>query len=290
MNRSPKTIGVFQILLASVGFGFLGTFSRLAKAEGIETGTLLTYRFALASLILFAYLFLFRRNHLKISKKEFLLCLGLGVCGYTVFSTLYFTSIQTVSIALAALLLYTYPFWIMVLHFLFGHRPHPSEIVLLTSALLGMVLLLWGPLQMQSTVGILCGLGAAITYAIYILVSEKHQKNSDVLASSFYIILFAALGLWIAHSPLQLPPWELHPKTLWIIFGIATISTIGPLTLVLASLQNLNSRTVSLLSLTEPVTAILLSSLIFSESLTAIQWVGATIVLVTLGLKASLPV
>lgn len=288
MNLSRKTLGVFQIVIASLGFAFLGTFSRLAREEGLSTGTLLTFRFSLATALLFIYFLLSNPLRLKLTRKDILISLALGLFGYTIFSTLYFSAMQSLSLALAALLLYTYPFWILVLRIFQGRRPPRNEAALLAAALVGMGLLLWGPMQMTSTLGILSGIGSAISYSIFILASEKYQQKVPALAASWYVMLAASIGLWAIHSPLSHSVTELSQQAWLILLGISVVSTIFPLVLVLLSLQKIESSTVSLLSLTEPLAAIFLSSFLFSENLSSLQLIGAAIVMIALGLKTKL--
>lgn len=156
------------------------------------------------------------------------------------------------------------------------------------TALSGMLILLWGPLQANSMLGVYCGLGSAITYSIYVLITEKHQADVEALPASLYVISFAALGLWIYHSPLELSPMQFSPKAWVILLGISTVSTILPISLVVLSLQKINSSTVSLLSLIEPLTAVVLSMVIFQEKLTPIQGIGAVIVFGCLWMKSKL--
>ncbi|MGZ5279984.1 MAG: EamA/RhaT family transporter, partial [Pseudobdellovibrionaceae bacterium] len=57
MNRA---LGFFYVLLAGVGFGFLGIFGRIAFQSGMNVGELLTWRFTAAALLLWIGLFLFK--------------------------------------------------------------------------------------------------------------------------------------------------------------------------------------------------------------------------------------
>lgn len=274
MNR----LGVIQILLASFCFGFLGLFSRWATQLGLTTGFLLTYRFAFAFLGLGLFLLLTRPRVLILTRNQFVLSLALGLLGYAVFATLYFWSIEQVSIPLAAMLLYTYPFWIYFFHLLMGHKLQRKEWTALSIASLGLVLLLWGQVTVNSFTGILFGLGSAITYAIYILVSHRHQQNQSPWAVSVYVMMGSSLGLFLFHRP-SLPPWQMSLEQTGLVLGMALLCSVVPLSLVLSSLQKIPSTRVSLLSLFEPVTAALAAALIFNETLGSIQILGALLVL-----------
>ena len=91
------------------------------------------------------------------------------------------------------------------------------------------------------------------------------------------------MALAIFHQP-ETQSWKevlmgFEPTQGKIILGMALITTIFPLTLVLASLQKLPSPYVALVSMLEPVTAALAGWIILNEALTWNQMLGSLIVL-----------
>ncbi len=70
-----------------------------------------------------------------------------------------------------------------------------------------------------------------------------------------------------------------------IIAGIAIVSTIGPLALFLAGLQRLPSGKASIVVMIEPVVAAGAASLLLGEHLSAIQLLGALLVMISLALN-----
>lgn len=281
-----RLTGILQIVLGSVGFGFLGLFGKWAFQAGLSIGELLSFRFALAALSLWVLFILFRPNLLKLSLQQIFISSVLGVLGYAVFATLYFTSIKGVTVALAALLLYTYPFWVSVInHFLFGEKMKSSEWACLVGALFGLMVLLWGQIEIRTWQAVFAGLASGITYAIYIVFSGRMQKNITPISSSVYVITAAAVALWLYHQPSLVVLKNLNQQQFLIIAGMALFATILPMTLVLASLQKLRSNDVSLLSMVEPVTASLAAMFLLGEELSLRQWIGASIVLTSLAIS-----
>ena len=118
-NLSPRLRGTLEISIASMGFGFLGIFGKWAFQSGLSVGEFLSYRFTLAALLLWIVLLLFKPDWVRLTKKQTLIAALLGIFGYAFFSTLYFEAIEGLSVTLAALLLYTYPFWINIFSHLF---------------------------------------------------------------------------------------------------------------------------------------------------------------------------
>ncbi|MGZ3746189.1 MAG: DMT family transporter [Pseudobdellovibrionaceae bacterium] len=285
MNRK-QLIGIFEIALGSLGFAFLGIFGKWAFASGLSVGTLLTYRFIIAAALLWIGLLIFNRNKIYISRSQFLISAGLGIFGYAVFATLYFSAVQGMSVGLAALLLYTYPFWVSLLgHFILRERMSHSQWLLLLGAFLGVTFLLWGQFHLHDLKALMAGLGSAMTYAIYILFSARYQKNVKPISSSLYVTTFAALALAIYHHP-PLQFWKILNAHQWqIVVGIATVSTIFPMTLILAGLQKLKSSQAALVTMLEPAAAAIAAGLLLHETMSALQIVGATLVMACLALS-----
>lgn len=284
MNRA---LGFFFVLLAGIGFGFLGIFGRIAFQSGMTVGELLTFRFFTAAVLLWLGLFIFKRQLVVLSARQILISCALGIGGYAVFSTLYFKSIEGVSVPLAALLLFTFPLFVnLASHFVLKERMSRNQFFSLLLASLGLGILLWGPLVVSSNEAVFYGLGAAIVYAIYVVVSGKVQQNVPPLSSSLYVITAAGIALFLFHQPDLSRIAEFNVKQLTSIIGLAIVSTIGPLTFFLAGLQRLPSSQASIIVMVEPVVAAFAAGLILGEHLTNFQLVGAGIVLSALVLNA----
>lgn len=282
-----QALGFIYVLLAGVGFGFLGIFGRLAYQSGLNVGELLTFRFTLAAIILATGLLIYNPKLLKINLKQFGISSGLGIFGYAVFSTLYFKSIEGISVALAALLLFTFPIFVSLgSHFILKERMPRRQIVSLVLACAGLVVLLWGPLVVHSLSSVIFAITAALAYSVYVLVSGRFQQKVPPLTSSLYVTISAGIALFIFHQPsfARVPQLTLHQHL--IILGISVVSTIGPLTLFLAGLQKLSSAKASIIVMIEPVVAALAAWVLLNEQLTPQQLVGGGVVLLALFLNA----
>jgi drug/metabolite transporter (DMT)-like permease len=282
-NTRLRQLGLLQVALAGFSFGFLGIFGKLAFASGLKLGELLAYRFVLAALILAAGLACLSRRRLFASRRDIAISAGLGLLGYAVFSTLYFKAIEGVSVALASLLLYTYPAMVALGARVFLKEPlaRPQWLALF-AALIGLGLLLYGDTQIHSYSAVACGLLAAASYSAYILISSRLQSSVDSLTSGFYVMTFAAIGLFVFHRPSTSLLFELDLRQALILVGIAVICTVGPLVLFLSGLQKLGNTEASLLSTLEPVTAALAGAIVFGERMSALQLCGGFLVLAAL--------
>lgn len=273
-------LGWTEILLAGICFGFLGIFGRLASANNIPIGELLSGRFVVAASLLWLWSLCFNREILRLPRRQILISCLLGVCGYAVFSTMYFRCIEGVSVAVAAMLLFTFPIFVNLGAFFILKHPMPrKQIAGLVIACLGLVMLLWGDFSVSKMSAVFWGLGAAIVYALYVLISGEVQREVNPLSSSLYVISAAALTLLVIHRPDLARMLNYELKQQLIILGIAIVCTLAPLTLFLAGMQKTTSSKASIIVMIEPVTAALAGWLLLGEVLSARQMLGGLIVL-----------
>lgn len=279
-------LGYFQVLAAGICFSFLGVFGKLSYSNEISIGELLTWRFLIAAVILWLYALIFDRNKIKISLRQFITSALLGLLGYAVFSTMYFESIKGVSISLAAMLLFTFPLFVNLGSYLFlKEKQTHKQWLSLAIACIGLVSLLWGDIFVNNKISVIMGIGAGLTYSIYVLASGQFQKNIHPISSSLYVISFAAFGLATYHQP-DLPRiLNFNLIQLQIVIGIAIICTIAPLSLFLAGLQKMKSSQASIVVMVEPVSAAFLGWLVLGESFALQQWVGSTLILFSIYLN-----
>lgn len=275
--------GVFFILMAGICFGSLGIFGKLFIKAGLEAGTVLSIRFLFASFLLgicfFGLKITKKIDLFKVSKNQFFTCVLLGVLGYAVFSSFYFISFKYLSVGVSAMLLFTFPVFVFLGSVAFFRHPFDKRVgVALLIALLGMFLLLKDEFEVKNALGVYAGMGAAITYAAYVLLSSRFQKNIHPLTSSFYVMLAAGICLALMHQPSIedfIGPQFTH---LHMFLGLSIIGTIAPLSLFLAGLQRIPGPQASILVMIEPITATFLAFLFFAEKMSLLQLTGIGLV------------
>jgi drug/metabolite transporter (DMT)-like permease len=288
-NPGTRSRGVAQVLASGIGFGTLGYFGKAAYAIGFAPGELLSLRFAISSLLLGTALVISRPRALRISRRGLLSCLTLGVFGYALFASCYFEALKGLSASLAALLLYAYPVLVSLGgYFIFGERVGRRDWLALPLVLAGLLFLIFGDpmggdpmadLTINRPLMISFGLASALFYALYILGSRKLLTHHDALGTAFYIQLFAALALAPLHLRAPGHIWALVAQGWVPLLGLAALSTALPITLFLAGLQKLSSTEASILSASEPVSAVLVASIALGERFSLEQLLGGAIVL-----------
>lgn len=284
---SSRQKGLIEVILSGICFGFLAYFGKLAYAHGLKPGEFISLRFVIAALILGVFLFLQKPQNLKLPKKALSRCVVLGILGYAVFSSCFFQALIGLSASLTVLLLYTFPLFVTVGAALFLGEPISRfGLMALVVTGTGLVSLVTGDVQVTHRVAILFGIGSAVFYSLYILLSKKWLVHQNPFITTFYIQLFAALVLSLIHLH------DFHRivfilKTAWLpVLGSAVISTIFAMSLFLSGLRRLTSSETSILSTTEPVVALLVAYVFLNERFLPWQIFGAVLVLTGLVLTA----
>jgi drug/metabolite transporter (DMT)-like permease len=277
VRANQRLLGGIQVIAAGICFGFLGIFGKILYATGLNVGEVLTLRFSAAALILILTTLVTRPRLLRIDREQTIVCAGLGIFGYAVFATFYFKAFEGLSASLAALLLYTFPSMVTVGAWLWlGEKINLKQKFAVAIAAFGCAALVWGEITVRSWLAFAFGLGSALTYSIYILVSRRWQKNIHPVTSGIYVIIFAAFGLMIFHQPhLKV----LDVKQIEYVLGLAIICTILPMILFLSGLQKLSGAEASVLSTIEPIAATVYSYIIFGDQLGLGAMIGGVCIL-----------
>lgn len=288
MRQHARRTGLFEILFSGLCFGFLGVFGKWAFAAGLTAGEYLAWRFLFASAGLGLFLLVRRPEALALPRATVLRCLALGIGGYAVFSSCFFTALGGLSASLTVLLLYTYPVLVSVgAALLFGEKLRAPQWAALPLVMIGMLLLVWGEFRVRDPRYLLIGIGSAVFYAAYILASSRWLRDVPALSSTFYIMLGAGLTLAVIHLRVNHLPQGANP---WLVVAAtAFLSTLLAMAFFLSALQKISSAEASILSAAEPVTGIALAGLFLGEMLRPAQWLGGALVLGGMILVATAP-
>lgn len=275
LNR--ELLGTLLILISAVSFGLMPIFARLAYADEVGVGELLLIRFLFASIIMGIFLRL-TKKFIRPKGRQILILLGLGGIAYFLQATLYFTSLRYIQVSLVALILYSYPALVTIGSITLGwEKPSRRIAAGLLLALIGVVFVAYAGVGIE-LYGVLLAAGAAITYSIYILISSRALKGLSGEAAIFYVIIGAAVsfsltgllegGIHLAWRP---EGW------IWVIL-ITLVCTCLAATTFFQGLRLIGPTKSSILSVMEPVTSIIIASIMFGELLNFQQLVGGVLI------------
>jgi drug/metabolite transporter (DMT)-like permease len=279
----PAT-GVLLCLASATAFGAMGVFGKLAYAEGTTVGTLLAARFGLAAVLLWLFVSVTDRARWlrSISRRDAGIALALGAVGYGAQAGGYFAALKRLDASLLALLVYTFPVMVTVTAIALRREPASRRtLIALALASTGLVLVLAGAAAgALDPLGTALGLGAAVVYTAYILISEGVAARLGPLALSTLVCTGAATTLTLTGlAGGDLDPGRVSAAGFGWLGGLAVVSTVGAIALFFAGLRRVGPSAASILSTLEPVVTVGLAFVAFGESLGPAQLAGGALVL-----------
>jgi drug/metabolite transporter (DMT)-like permease len=277
-------IGVVHCLTSAAAFGAMGIFGKLAYDEGVTVGTLLSVRFTIAAALF--WLLVAATGRLRelrrLPRRDLGLALALGAVGYGAQAGGYFTALGRLDASLLSLLLYTFPVMVTVAAVALGRdRFSGRTVAALVLASAGLVLVLAGAAAGSlDPLGTALGLGTAVIYSVYILVSEGVVDRMSPLLLSTLVASGAAGTLTISGVVTGgLRPMDVTAEGYGWLVGIAVVSTVIAISLFFAGLERVGPSAASILSTIEPVVTVGLAFAVFGEQLGPVQLVGGLLVL-----------
>ena len=271
-----RLTGVLLVTASAASFGVMPILSKYAYDDGTEPVGLLAVRFTVAAAALGAIVAL--RRLPRPEPRTLVALLLLGGVGYLVESLAYFEALTRTSASLVALLLYLYPSLVVVLSaVVFRERPSAITAGCVAASLTGTALTI-GPVGGGELPGVLLGLLAALSYAIYIVVSARVVRPLSPLVAGAWVMTGASVSyvvLALVRRP-QLPP----TADAWAAtITIALLCTVVAMVTLFAGFARLGAPDASVVSTVEPVVTVALAALLLDERLNPLQLAGGVVVL-----------
>ncbi|MDN7240768.1 DMT family transporter [Planococcus sp. N028] len=273
------------VLIAAAAslWGIIGLFVSGLYEMGFTATQVVAIRAISASCFLVLYALLKNRHSLKIKVVDSKYFIGTGIISIVLFNWCLFKAIEETSISVATILLYTAPVFVTLFsRILFKEALTPRKIGALAITLVGCSLVIGVLPGMNETIsfyGLLLGLGAGLFYALYSIFGKYALQKYDSLTVTVFTFLFAAAaitpfsGIWQMTSLLQNP-------SVWLYaFGIGLFSTVLPFLFYTKGLEIIESSRASIIATIEPVVAVVVGIMIFSEHLNLWQYIGISFVI-----------
>lgn len=253
-------------------------FARFAYAHGANVFGVLIPRFWIAGILL-AIVVLIRRTPIPKGRTLLGLCL-MGGLGYVGQSYCYFAALNHADAGLVALLLYLFPFFVLVMAALFlNERVTAGKAMALVVCLVGTALTVGGGKGTQLGIGL--GVGAAVVYSLYIVAGAKITKGVDPLAATMVVCFSAGVVFTLMAWSGRVQEAQFPADAIgWVMaVCIACASTVLAVAGFIFGMAKLGAAQASMISTVEPVISIGLAALLLGESMRGVQLVGAGMVL-----------
>jgi drug/metabolite transporter (DMT)-like permease len=286
--------GFFLLLLAVLFWGGSAPLGKFLIVTRFDTLIIVQTRTSLAFVLLLIFFLLKDRSVFRIELRDIWKFAMLGVVGIALTNYTYYYTVKEASVATAILVQYTAPVWIVLYSVLIlkEDRLDRITIVSLVIALVGCYFAVTAG-SMQSINlkewAIITGPMSAFTFAYQVIGTKQLIKRYSIWTLLLYMFGFSAI-FWLCVNP----PWNVIAKHYnysdWgILWVFAIVSILIPQMAFASGLKYLNASTAGIISVMEPVIAIVAAFLILGESLSVIQMFGGLMVLLAIGLLQAHP-
>lgn len=278
-----KSYAPVVVLLAGTLWGTLGLFSRHLKAAGLGPFEIAFVRVSISFLATAIPVALFARKLFVIHLRDLWCFLGAGIASILLFSVCYFKGVELTSLAVATVLLYTSPIFVVLLSALIFHDPiTKKKLVVLVLAFIGYILVAGiGDGQPLSLQGFLYCLGAGFFYSLYSIFGKiTMQRGYSALTLTLYSFFFCTLGCSV------LVDWNaigsavrMDNNLIWWMLGLGLITSFLPYTLYSVGLSKMDAGKASILVSIELVAEATIGFIVFHEPLSVVSIAGIMLVL-----------
>ena len=278
---SAKVKGFLYGVATSVTFGLIPLFTLPLMRAGMETDSILFYRFATATVAL---------GLMMVAKKE-----GFGlpwrdVPIVVVLAVLYMGSAQfllygyeVMGAGVATTLHFTYPVFVTLLMLvLFRERASWVTWMAVVLAICGVARLSLNGAELRlPLMGVAVILLSAVAYASYIIMVNKSRvRDVHSRKLAFYVFLFTTVMFAVKNAAGDgVQPLPDAWAAVNVVMLAVAPTVISNITLLLA-VRNIGGTLTSILGALEPVTAVCIGALVFGEAFTFGEAVGIALILV----------
>ncbi len=274
--KNKSALAVAMILTAAAGWGLIGLFSRPLNAAGLDSMQVTFVRSVVTLAGMGLWLLVRDRSLFRISLRDGWMFLGTGLVSIVFFNVCYFSTIARTTLAAASILLYTAPFFVMLMSALFFREPITGrKIAALFLAFGGCVLVSGLGAGQIAPAALLTGVGAGFGYATYSIFSKFALKKYHTFTLIFYTFLVSTVCLApFARIPAALSVVAGGGRTALYALGLGVVSTFMPYIFYTTGLESVEAGRASVLAFAEPMVATLAGILVFHEPLHLLNAAG----------------
>jgi drug/metabolite transporter (DMT)-like permease len=282
-----RRFSLIAVVLSAACFGTLAVLTPLAYESGARPLPLLAWRFVIASLLLGVVATVRERGSLRVPLMDLGRYAMLALTGYGAASVCFFYALVYADAAVVAVLLYAYPAFVLVAGwFLRTEHPTASKGIAVLVTFLGCALVVGlGSAHVNASwPGILLGLGAALGYTLFNLLSHRWLPGRSRLTMMTYTFGIAALLPAVGAvasdgvGALSTAEWTLTTWTL--LLAIVLVPTFAAVVLYLEGIRGLGPSQAAVISTLEPIFTIMLAWMFLPQDpLGPVQLLGVAFVI-----------
>ncbi|SDH67330.1 Permease of the drug/metabolite transporter (DMT) superfamily [Alteribacillus persepolensis] len=273
-----KTPVVSLLTISIIAVSFAAIFVKWSDAPATISSM---YRMYAASVILLPVVWVKREELTKLSKNEWLFLTLAGVFLALHFA-LWFGSLKLTTVASSTIILALQPIIALIGgFFIYKERVGMSTFMAIAIAIIGVVMVGWGDLGLSSSsviIGDILSFLSVIAVVGYLLIGQNKVKQMSHWIYSFVVFFIAGVALHLYNFIAGVSMSGYDAREWGIFLLLAVVPTIAHMIYNLL-LNYVNTTTISMSILGEPVGATILAVLLLGETVIGWQIAGGFLVL-----------
>ena len=264
-------IGYPAGIITGIPYGLNPLFAKPLMAAGASTEAILFFRYGIAVLLLGAYLVL-KKESFRINLRQAGVLLGLGLL-FSSSSAFLFEAYKYIASGLATTLVFLFPVMVAIIMVFLKVVPSWPVWLSIAATFAGVMIMTGGSgSEPVNPTGVWFSIAAAFFYALFIVIINRSKAIASIPNS---ILTFYAL---LAGTVFFLTRCALKGEELmagldgfmpWVnLIGLAVLPTIVSTAGLAVATRNIGATKASVLGVFEPITAILVGTVVFGEVLT----------------------
>ena len=264
-------IGYPAGIITGITYGLNPLFAKPLMDAGASTEAILFFRYGIAMLLLGAYLVL-KKESFRINLRQAGVLLALGLL-FSSSSAFLFEAYKYIASGLATTLVFLFPVMVAIIMVFLKVVPSWPVWLSIAATFAGVMIMTGGSgSEPVNSTGVWFSIAAAFFYALFIVIINRSKAIASIPNS---ILTFYAL---LAGTVFFLTRCALKGEELmagldgfmpWVnLIGLAVLPTIVSTAGLAVATRNIGATKASVLGVFEPITAILVGTVVFGEVLT----------------------
>ena len=264
-------IGYPAGIITGITYGLNPLFAKPLMNAGASTEAILFFRYGIAVILLGAYLLL-KKENFRITLKQAGVLLSLGLL-YTASSTFLFEAYKYIASGLATTLVFLFPAMVAIIMVFLKVVPSWPVWLSIAATFAGVMIMTGGAgTETVNPIGVWFSIASAFVYALFIVIINRSKAISSIPNSllTFYALLtgtFFFIGRCLFSGADLMA--GIDGGMAWCnLIGLAVLPTIVSTASLAVATRNIGATKASVLGVFEPITAILVGTVVFGEALT----------------------
>ena len=280
-QSGQQNIGMILVIFAGVFWGLISIFINQLTTFDYDSLQIMCLRSWVSVFLLLIFFLIYDKRLLIIDPRDIWMFLGSGILSLAFFSYCYFTTIINCGAAIAVVLLYTSPIFVMLMSSIVFHEKITlRKLSALALTFIGCILVagLIGNGQSISPMAFIVGLGAGFGYALYSIFAGLAVRKYSSLTVTFYTLLTCGVSsLFFCHPGHIIATFEL--SSMPYIIGISLICTVIPYICYTFGLKRMEVGKAAVLVTIEPLVGCILGLAVFHEEASTTKILGIILIL-----------